>query len=70
MSPAAVQQGRHPRALPGVWRELGGLGDLVRLDVPAVTPGMVVVAKRAEDWQGRAELRWQTWPEDLVQQQA
>ena len=32
-----------PEALPGLWREEGGLAGLVRLDVPATTPGMVVV---------------------------
>ncbi|RFO94632.1 hypothetical protein DIC66_22530 [Rhodoferax lacus] len=54
-----------PNALPGRWHERGGLDDLVRLDVPAVTPGMVVVAKRGEPWQERPELRWQVWPDDL-----
>jgi len=52
-------------SLPGVWRERGGLDGLVRLDVTAVTAGMVVVAKQDEDWVGRPELRWQVWPEDL-----
>lgn len=55
------------RALPGRWRELGGLGNLVRLDQPAVTAGMVVVAVVDEDWQARPELRWQVWPDDLVE---
>ena len=32
-----------PDALPGLWRERGGLAGLVRLDVDAITPGMVVV---------------------------
>lgn len=53
------------RALPGVWREAGGLGGLVRLDVHALTPGMVVVAKVSEPWQARPELRWQVWPDLL-----
>jgi hypothetical protein len=52
-------------ALPGLWRENGGLSGLVRLDIPAITPGMVVVAKRNEPWQTRPELRWQTWPDRL-----
>lgn len=51
-----------PNALPGLWREEGGLSGLVRLDVPAITPGMVMVAKADEPWQSRPELRWQTWP--------
>ncbi len=54
-----------PNALPGVWREHGGLDGLIRLDVPPVTPGMVVVAKWDEPWQEKPELRWQVWPEDL-----
>lgn len=52
-----------PQALPGLWREAGGLAGLVRLDVPATTPGMVVVAKQGEPWR---ELRWQVWPDLLV----
>ena len=54
-----------PKALPGLWREEGGLSGLLRLDVPAIMPGMVVVAKADEPWQSRPELRWQTWPELL-----
>lgn len=54
-----------PIALPGLWREDGGNDDLVRLDLTASTPGMVVVAKRCEDWRTRPELRWQTWPDTL-----
>lgn len=54
------------RTLPGRWREIGGLDNLVRLDTPATTPGMVVVARADEDWQARPELRWQVFPEDLV----
>jgi hypothetical protein len=54
-----------PNALPGLWRERGGLDGLVRLDVAAVTTGMVVVAKQNEPWQDKPELRWQVWPEDL-----
>lgn len=56
-----------PHALPGVWREEGGLDGLVRLDtIPATTPGMVVVAKASEDWQRQPHLRWQTWPDQLT----
>jgi hypothetical protein len=55
-----------PRVLPGLWREDGGLTGLVRLDIPAVTAGMVVVAKRDEPWQRKPELRWQVWPDLLV----
>lgn len=54
-----------PNALPGVWRERGGLEDLIQLDQLPVTPGMVVVAKTDEPWQEHPELRWQVWPEDL-----
>lgn len=54
-----------PNALPGLWREERGLSGLVRIDVPASTPGMVVVAKADEPWQSKPELRWQVWPEDL-----
>lgn len=53
-------------ALPGLWREEGGLSGLVRLDIPALTPGMVVVAKQSEPWQTRPELRWQVWADLLV----
>lgn len=49
-----------PQALPDLWREAGGLAGLMRLDVPATTPGMVVVAKQGEPWR---ELRWQVWPD-------
>lgn len=54
-----------PDALPGLWRERGGLVGLVRLDELATTPGMVVVAKAGEPWRTRPELRWQAWPADL-----
>lgn len=54
-----------PKALPGIWREIGGLSGLVRLDVTALTPGMVVVAKKCEPWEQRPELRWQAWPDQL-----
>ena len=54
-----------PRALPGLWRERGGLDGLVRVDLPPVTPGMVVVAKAGEPWQTRPDLRWQVWPDGL-----
>lgn len=50
-----------PQALPGLWREAGGLASLVRQDVPATTPGMVV-AKQGEPWRELPELRWQVWP--------
>lgn len=43
--------------LPGLWPERGELTGLVRLDVAAVTTGMVVVAKQAEPWQ--------VWSDDL-----
>jgi len=52
-------------ALPGRWRERGGLSGLVRLNTPAITPGMVVVAKIGEPWQAQSELRWQVWPDLL-----
>lgn len=55
-----------PSVLPGLWREDRGLTGLLRLDIPAVTPGMVVVAKRGEAWRTRPELRWQVWPDLLV----
>lgn len=54
-----------PDALPGLWRERGGLSELVRLSEPAITPGMVMVAKASEPWRTRPELRWQVWPDDL-----
>lgn len=53
------------KALPGLWSEEGGLAGLVRLDVPALTTGMVVVGKSGEPWQTRPELRWQVWPDLL-----
>ena len=52
--------------LPGLWREEGGLDDLVRLDVAARTPGMVLVAKARDQWQKRPKLRWQAWPDLLT----
>jgi hypothetical protein len=55
-----------PQALPGLWREAGGVAGLVRLDVPATTPGMVVVAKQGEPWREQPELRWQVWPDLLA----
>jgi hypothetical protein len=58
----------NPTVLPGLWSEVGGLDGLVRLDLPAVTIGMVVVAKHNEPWQEQPELRWQVWPDDLEQQ--
>jgi hypothetical protein len=60
-----MQASTIPNILPGLWRERGGLDGLVRLDTPAVTAGMVVVAKQNEPWQDQPELRWQVWPEDL-----
>lgn len=56
--------------LPGLWREEGGLDNLVRLQVPARTPGMVMVAKSGEPWQTQPELRWQVWPDLLKPQSA
>lgn len=50
----------------GVWRERGGLDELVILDMPAVTQGMVVVAKVGEPWREKPNLRWQVWPDLLV----
>jgi hypothetical protein len=47
------------QAMPGLWREAGGLAGLVRLEIPAQTAGMVVVAKAGEPWQTHPELRWQ-----------
>jgi hypothetical protein len=55
------------QALPGRWREVGGLDDLVRLNMPARTAGMVMVGCAREDWRRRPELRFQVWPDDLVQ---
>lgn len=55
-----------PQPLQGLWREAGGLAGLVRLDVPATTPGMVGVAKQGEPWRELPELRWQVWPDLLV----
>jgi hypothetical protein len=54
------------QAMPGLWREAGGLAGLVRLEIPALTAGMVVVAKAGEPWQTRPELRWQVWPDRLA----
>lgn len=54
-----------PKALSGLWREAGGLRGLVRLDAPAITDGMVVVAKANEPWEKQPELRWQVWPDLL-----
>lgn len=54
------------RVRPGTWEEVGGLTNLVILDIPARTPGMVVVAKADENWRGQPELRWQVWPDQLL----
>lgn len=53
------------KVLPGIWREEGGLDGLLRLDIPASTQGMVVVAKADEPWREQPELRWQVWPDML-----
>lgn len=55
----------HTTALPGRGRERGGLSGLVRLDTPAITTGMVVVAKIGEPWRTQPELWWQVWPDLL-----
>lgn len=55
-----------PEALPGLWREVGGLEGIVQLDAPAITPGMIVVALACEPWQTSPNLRWQVWPSELV----
>lgn len=60
---------RRPRhvvaARGGLWREVGGVYALQLLDVPPVTPGMVVVGRKGEDWRTHPELRFQVWPDDL-----
>ncbi len=50
---------------PPLYREVGGLDNLVLLDEPALTPGMVKVALLGEDWENHPELTWQVWPEQL-----
>jgi hypothetical protein len=69
MSPAVATRASAasagPAALPGRWREVAGLDNLVLLDMPARTPGMVLVARATEDWQRRPELKFAVWPEDL-----
>lgn len=55
----------NPHALPDLWREFGDGPILLRLDAPAATPGMVLVAPAGSAWQRRPELRWQAWPDDL-----
>ena len=50
----------------GTWKEIGGQTNLVILDIPAITPGMVMVAKADENWRTKQELRWQTWPDQLM----
>ena len=42
------------QALPGLWREAGGLA------------GMVGVAKQGGPWREQPELRGQVWPDLLV----
>jgi hypothetical protein len=54
-----VQSNTDVQAMPGLWREAGGLAGLVRLEILPQTPGMVVVAKAGEPWQTHPELRWQ-----------
>ncbi len=52
-------------ALTRRYRERGGLDNLILVGLPAVTPGMVRVARIGEDWQAHPELVWQVWPDDL-----
>ena len=48
-----------------LYRELWGLENLVLTGEPAVTAGMVKVARHAENWKNHPELTWQVWPDDL-----
>jgi len=64
--PWTVPEAPIPKAMPGLWREEGGRSGLLRLDIPAQTAGMVVVAQVCEPWQTQPELRWQVWPKSLV----
>lgn len=51
-----------PRKL---YRERGGLNNLILLAGPAHTAGMVRVALLGENWQDHPELAWQVWPDGL-----
>jgi hypothetical protein len=48
-----------------LYRERGGLDNLILIDEPALTAGMVKVARLNENWQTHPELTWQVWPADL-----
>jgi hypothetical protein len=48
-----------------LYREPGGLDNLILLDEPAHTAGMVKVARIGDDWHAHPELAWQVWPADL-----
>lgn len=48
-----------------LYRERGGLDNLILIAEPALTEGMVKVARLGENWQARPELTWQVWPADL-----
>ena len=52
-------------ALTRLYRERGGLDDLILVGLPTVTPGMVRVARIGDNWQAHPELVWQVWPDDL-----
>ena len=53
-----------------LYRERGGLDNLVLTGEPAVTAGMVKVARLAENWKRHPELTWQVWPADLEEMAA
>lgn len=50
-----------------LYRERGGLDKLILIAEPALTPGMVKVARLGENWIDHPELTWQTWP-DLLEE--
>jgi|GEM_PF-6513519 len=54
-------------AVTPLYREVGGLDNLIMLDEPALSAGMVKVALPGEDWENHPELTWQVWP-DLLQE--
>lgn len=42
-----------------LYRERGGLDNLILIDEPALTGGMVKVARFNENWKAHPELTWQ-----------
>lgn len=47
--------------LTHLYRERAGLDNLILIAEPALTEGMVKVARLGENWKAQPELTWQVW---------